>query len=97
MQKTGIIRQVDELGRFVIPKELRISMGIVAKDPLELRVLGDGGIALYKHDPAMSLSDSVTHLKMRVHENDMLAADTREAALQKLSELEGIFKRRERL
>jgi AbrB family looped-hinge helix DNA binding protein len=97
MKATGIIRQIDELGRFVIPKEMRISLGIVAKDPLELRVLDDGGIALYKHDPAMSIRDSVTHLKMRVFENDMLGDDTWAAALQKLEELETILKRRDRL
>jgi transcriptional pleiotropic regulator of transition state genes len=35
MNSTGIVRQVDELGRIVIPKELRFTLGINLKDPLE--------------------------------------------------------------
>ncbi|MBQ8623765.1 MAG: AbrB/MazE/SpoVT family DNA-binding domain-containing protein [Oscillospiraceae bacterium] len=41
MKSTGIVRKVDELGRIVIPMELRKSMDIKEKDPLEIFTDGD--------------------------------------------------------
>ena len=41
MKHTGITRPVDELGRVVIPKELRKSLGINTKDLLEIHIEGD--------------------------------------------------------
>ena len=41
MKATGIVRKVDELGRIVIPIELRRTMGIDIKDPLEIFVDGE--------------------------------------------------------
>lgn len=41
MKATGIVRRVDELGRIVIPKELRRTFGIDIKDPIEIFVDGD--------------------------------------------------------
>lgn len=38
MKATGIVRRIDDLGRVVIPKEIRRSMGITEGDPLELYV-----------------------------------------------------------
>lgn len=38
MKSTGVTRRVDELGRIVIPKELRRTLGIVEKDPIEIFV-----------------------------------------------------------
>ena len=40
MKSTGIIRRVDELGRVVIPIELRNKFGIAEKDPIEIYVDG---------------------------------------------------------
>jgi len=40
MKNTGIVRKVDELGRVVIPKELRNTLGINERDPLEIYVEG---------------------------------------------------------
>lgn len=51
MKSTGIVRKVDELGRVVIPKELRRTMGIGMKDSLEIFVDGDK-IILRKYEPA---------------------------------------------
>ena len=39
--KTGIVRHIDELGRIVIPIEIRKRLGIVEKDPVEISVHGD--------------------------------------------------------
>lgn len=50
MKSTGIIRRVDELGRVVIPIELRNKFGIAEKDPIEIYVDGSN-IILKKHEP----------------------------------------------
>ncbi len=51
MKSTGIVRRLDELGRLVIPKELRRTLGIDVKDPLEIYVDGES-IILKKYAPA---------------------------------------------
>lgn len=51
MKSTGIVRKVDELGRIVIPKEIRTTFDISEKDPLEIFVDGDS-IVLRKYEPA---------------------------------------------
>jgi len=50
MKSTGIVRRVDELGRIVIPKELRGSLNIEEKDVLEIYVDGEQ-IILKKYQP----------------------------------------------
>ncbi len=51
MKSTGIVRKVDELGRIVLPVELRKSLGINIKDPLEIFTSNDR-IVLKKYEPA---------------------------------------------
>ncbi|HFJ9279672.1 AbrB family transcriptional regulator [Bacillus cereus] len=48
MKSTGITRKVDELGRIVLPKELRTTLGIAEKDPIEIFV-EDEKIILQKY------------------------------------------------
>ncbi|KMN42496.1 AbrB/MazE/SpoVT family DNA-binding domain-containing protein [Bacillus sp. LK2] len=50
MKATGVTRKVDELGRVVIPKELRNTLGIREKSPLEIFVEGED-IVLQKYQP----------------------------------------------
>ena len=50
MKATGIIRSVDELGRVVIPIEIRNQFNIVEKDPIEIYV-DDSSIILKKYEP----------------------------------------------
>ncbi|PFI16926.1 AbrB/MazE/SpoVT family DNA-binding domain-containing protein [Bacillus cereus] len=50
MKATGVTRKVDELGRVVIPKELRNTLGIKEKSPLEIFVEGED-IVLQKYQP----------------------------------------------
>ena len=49
MKSTGIIRRVDELGRVVIPIEIRNKFNIAEKDPIEIYVDGSN-IVLKKHE-----------------------------------------------
>lgn len=51
MKSTGIVRKVDELGRVVLPIELRRTLDIHVKDSLEIYVDGDS-IILKKYEPA---------------------------------------------
>lgn len=51
MKSTGIVRKVDELGRVVIPIELRRTLNIAEKDSLEIYVDGEQ-IILKKYSPA---------------------------------------------
>ena len=51
IKSTGILRKVDELGRIVLPKELRNTLDIKEKDSLEIYVDGDQ-IILKKYAPA---------------------------------------------
>ncbi|SFM51612.1 transcriptional pleiotropic regulator of transition state genes [Gracilibacillus orientalis] len=53
MKSTGIVRKVDELGRVVIPIELRRTLGIEEKDALEIYV-DDERIILQKYKPNMT-------------------------------------------
>jgi transcriptional pleiotropic regulator of transition state genes len=50
MKATGIVRKVDELGRVVIPKELRDTLGIGVKSPLEIFVDNEN-IILKRYSP----------------------------------------------
>jgi stage V sporulation protein T len=50
MKVTGIVRRVDDLGRIVIPKEIRRSLRIKEGDPLEIFISRDGEIIFKKYD-----------------------------------------------
>ena len=51
MKSTGIVRKVDELGRIVLPMELRKCLDINIKDPLEIFTDREGEIILNKYSP----------------------------------------------
>ncbi len=51
MKATGIVRKVDELGRVVLPIELRRTMDLSEKDPIEIFVDGES-IILKKYEPS---------------------------------------------
>ncbi|MGI6160812.1 MAG: AbrB/MazE/SpoVT family DNA-binding domain-containing protein [Christensenellales bacterium] len=57
MKSTGIVRNVDGLGRIVIPIELRRTMGIDIKDPVEIFVDGEQ-IILKKYQPSCVFCDN---------------------------------------
>lgn len=56
MKSTGIVRRVDDLGRVVIPKEIRRTLRILEGDPLEL-FLDSGGVVFKKYSPVAMNSD----------------------------------------
>ena len=57
MKATGIVRRVDDLGRIVIPKEIRRTLKIREGDPLEIYTEKDGGVIFRKYSPMGDLQD----------------------------------------
>ena len=57
MKATGIVRRIDDLGRVVIPKEIRRNLRIREGDPLEIFVDRDGEVVLKKYSPINELGD----------------------------------------
>lgn len=57
MKATGIVRRIDDLGRVVIPKEIRRTMHLFEGDPLEIYTAEHGLLILKKYSAVMSLGD----------------------------------------
>lgn len=60
MKATGIVRRIDELGRIVIPKEIRRTMRIKEGDPLEIFTDHDGELIFKKYSPIEELSETAS-------------------------------------
>jgi len=84
MKATGIVRRIDDLGRVVIPKEIRRTLRIREGDPLEIFVDRDGEVILKKYSPigelgdfakeyAESLFESTNHITM-ISDRDTIIA-----------------------
>ena len=57
MKATGVVRRIDDLGRVVIPKEIRRTLRIKEGDPLEIFTDKEGEIILKKYSPIGELSE----------------------------------------
>lgn len=84
MKATGIVRRIDDLGRVVIPKEIRRTLRIREGDPLEIFTDREGEIILKKYSPigelgafakeyAESLSQTVGHITCIVDKDQIIA------------------------
>jgi transcriptional pleiotropic regulator of transition state genes len=62
LKATGIVRKVDDLGRVVLPIELRRTLGIDEKDPLEIFIDGEY-VILKKYEPACTFCKGTTNVK----------------------------------
>jgi AbrB family transcriptional regulator (stage V sporulation protein T) len=62
MKATGIIRRIDDLGRVVIPREIRRTLWLREGDPLEL-FIAEGGVLFKKYSPVGQFEDSDSLLK----------------------------------
>ncbi len=60
MKATGIVRRIDDLGRVVIPKEIRRTLRIREGDPLEIFTERDGEVIFKKYSPIGELGDFAT-------------------------------------
>lgn len=69
MKATGIIRRVDDLGRVVIPKEIRRTLAIRGDDPLEIYLSDDRkGVCFHKYCP-LEINKDVTRIAMTMANN----------------------------
>ena len=84
MKATGIVRRIDDLGRVVIPKEIRRTLRIREGDPLEIFVDRDGEVILKKYSPigelgafaaeyAESLNEALGHIAL-ITDQDVIIA-----------------------
>ena len=69
MKATGIVRRIDDLGRVVIPKEIRRTLRIREGDPLEIFTGRDGEVILKKYSPIGELSEFATEYAESLHES----------------------------
>lgn len=85
MRATGIVRRIDELGRVVIPKEIRRTLRIREGDPLEIYTDRDGEVILKKYSPIGEMSNfakdyteslfrSLGHIAVIVDRDQVVAA-----------------------
>ena len=63
MKATGIVRRIDDLGRVVIPKEIRRTLRIKEGDPLEIYLLENGGCVFKKYSPMGYNEDAIRMAK----------------------------------
>ncbi|TDQ34224.1 stage V sporulation protein T [Aureibacillus halotolerans] len=69
MKATGIVRRIDDLGRVVIPKEIRRTLRIREGDPLEIFVDRDGEVILKKYSPISELGDFAKEYADAIHDS----------------------------
>ena len=82
MRATGIVRRIDDLGRVVIPKEIRRSMNIREGDPLEIYTTQEGGVLFL---PQLETDNQIARL---IENEDVppLAKDLLQLALKVINE-----------
>lgn len=73
MKATGIVRRIDDLGRVVIPREIRTNMHIREGDPLEL-FIEDGGVLFKKYSALSSLASHAAHIQKILNINGIFAS-----------------------
>lgn len=83
MKATGIVRRIDDLGRVVIPKEIRRTMRIREGDPLEIFTNSDGGVVFKKYSLMGGLGDFSDQLCDALHKTTgkMAAITDRDACI----------------
>ena len=74
MKATGIVRRIDDLGRVVIPKEIRRTLHIREGDPLEIYTEKDGEVIFKKYSPMGDLGDFAIQICESIEKNTGLIA-----------------------
>jgi len=67
MKATGIVRRIDDLGRVVIPKEIRRTMRIREGDPLEIYTNNDGEVIFRKYSAINEMSENAGYIADIMH------------------------------
>ena len=69
MKATGIVRRIDDLGRVVIPKEIRRTLRIREGDPLEIYTERDGEVIFKKYSPMGDLTEAAAQMCESIAKN----------------------------
>lgn len=94
MKATGIVRRIDDLGRIVIPKEIRKTMHVREGDPLELYICENGIMfRKYKQD----IADDLLRLANDADALDDFPEENKDAARLLLTEIAEAAKKLEKL
>lgn len=90
MEATGIVRHIDDLGRVVIPKEIRRTLCIREGDPLEFSTDGKGNICLHKY--VVDLNSEIECLKEKIEFSGNLSYRTQEKVMVLLNQVSELIK-----
>lgn len=91
MKSTGIIRRIDDLGRIVIPKEVRRNFRIREGDPLELFTEGDA-VCFKKYDVTGDVQQVLSNTENYIKLDTELSPKVVNALLGKIDEMKTILK-----
>lgn len=91
MKATGIVRRMDELGRIVIPMEIRKIYGINDRDPLEIFTDDERHIIIKKYEPLPEISGHIDILRELIHECTNYSTDVTKIAISLLVQLEKLL------
>ena len=93
MRATGIVRRIDDLGRVVIPREIRRRLGIREGDALEIFVDGKDTVCFRKY--VIDLRDEVEYLKSQIEIASNLSYEEQAKAMTLLNEVRNLIKSEE--
>lgn len=92
MKATGIVRRVDDLGRIVIPKEIRRVLGITEGTPMELFIEG-GKVIFGKYNTSERILERINELQNTLYEDEsMFGNENVRKAEEHIRALKEIFK-----
>jgi len=90
MKATGIVRRVDDLGRILIPKEIRKKFMIYEGTPLEI-FFEEDAIVFKKYETEECTFDAITNLESYINEDTTLDSQCKVNLFQKIKEIKGII------
>lgn len=90
MKATGIIRRIDDLGRLVVPREVRRALSIKEGDPFEIFVEKDS-ITFKKYNPTAEYQNRICTLKQDILDDNEIPNQIE--ILKKIEELTALLKR----
>lgn len=91
MKATGMVRRIDDLGRVVIPKEIRRVLNIREGDPLEIFIDETGGVIFKRYLVANLAKDLIEQIECLI--SDGYELKNRKDLLSKTEELKVLFKK----
>ena len=93
MKATGIVRRIDDLGRIVVPKEIRRTLRIREGDPLEIFTSREGEIMLKKYSPVGELGEFARSYAQALAQTTEALCDGRSYAIEILCFILVFFKK----